>query len=338
MSTKYLGAAQPSGLFALAFIGTWLGTCSLSACSAGSDSTRPPGSGGSAQGATSGNAGAANPSSGGASLGGAGGHGAMGNGGSQPNSGGAPIGGGNGAGGNGDKPPFDANSADPNRNQVPGGQVCERIAAIQCAGEAHCCDAPGRTKDECVTTMTDGCKTQLYLDDATMNPVAGYDEASAVQIFTDYETKASNCDTSVTAWGATVQGLRGLFKGTFSAGQPCTPPGYPPNVPSKPVAAAYLASCEDPANTACLAQIGPWTCQPRVNAGGSCFTDANCTDSPPLGLYCDNPNLVPSATNKCKTRKADGATCKLLNECQSLLCKQGTCATLNQQNAFCLND
>jgi hypothetical protein len=219
---------------------------------------------------------------------------------------------------------------DPNRNQVPKDQVCDRVATIQCAGEAMCCGAPGRSFEDCKNTMKQGCIDQLYLDAITSNPVAGYDEGAAAQIFTDYETKASQCDTGVTAWGASVEGLRGLPKGTLNAGASCMPPIA--QITNKPTAAAYLAACKGAATTACLPTITTWTCAPRANAGGQCFTDTNCSD----GLFCDNPQFALTG-GQCKTRKAEGAACALLNECQSLLCKRGQCVPVNKDNAFCLN-
>ncbi|HTU62522.1 MAG TPA: hypothetical protein VMF89_28875, partial [Polyangiales bacterium] len=43
---------------------------------------------------------------------------------------------------------FDAGD-DPERNKVTAAQLCERLATINCAGEAFCCDAPNRTVEAC---------------------------------------------------------------------------------------------------------------------------------------------------------------------------------------------
>ena len=228
---------------------------------------------------------------------------------------------------------FDAGQ-DPARNRVLGGQVCERIATIQCAGEAFCCDAPGRTEADCKQTMKQGCINSLYLDAITADARAGYDTNGAEAIFTEFERLASTCDQSVTAWGASLQGLRGLAKGTLRSGVSCMPPLA--QISNRTVAAPYLAACLNADTTACYPTATTWTCSPRGNANSRCFADTNCNDPGPPGLYCDNPKFLVTGST-CKQRKPDGSPCALLNECASLLCKQSQCAPLNQQNAFCLN-
>ncbi|HEX7672350.1 MAG TPA: hypothetical protein VF395_22300 [Polyangiaceae bacterium] len=315
-----------------------IGSLSLSGCAASSDGGQANGrgSGGAKPAGGTNVGGGANPA-GGTAQGGRAGFGNTPNGGATNPNGGAPPQGGNvgaggegamGAGGAGPKI-FDS-GMDPARNQVQAGQVCERIATIQCAGEAFCCDAPGRTQAECKDTMKQGCINQLYLDAITANRISGYDTANAEAIFTEYERLASTCDQTVTAWGASIEGLRGLAKGTVQSGGSCIPNPISTN---RAVVAPYLAACLNPATTACYPQLAAWTCSPRSNSGSKCFADTNCND----GLYCDNPNFLITGST-CKPRKADGAACKLLDECASLLCKHGTCAPLNQQNAFCLKD
>jgi hypothetical protein len=75
--------------------------------------------------------------------------------------------------------------------------------------------------------------------------------------------------------------------------------------------------------------IQEWTCAARGN--GACFSDLNCSD----GLYCDNPS-ANLAGSTCQARKADGDSCATGNECSTLLCKGGHCATLSVQSAYCL--
>jgi hypothetical protein len=308
--------SSPFGSLALSLLPVVLGAASLAGCSSDAGASAPPtGSGGAKNGATGG----ANP------VGGTGPGGTT-----NPGTGGQGKGGTTTQGTGGGTAGASLFGTDPNRNQVPKDQVCDRVATIQCAGEAMCCSAPGRSFDDCKNTMKQGCIDQLYLDAITSNPVAGYDEGAATQIFTDYETKAAQCDTGVTAWGASVDGLRGLPKGTLNGGANCMPPIA--QLANKPTAAAYLAACKNPATTACFPTITTWTCSPRANAGSPCFSDTNCND----GLYCDNPQFALTG-GQCKARKAEGAACALLNECQSLLCKHGQCVPVNKDNAFCLN-
>jgi hypothetical protein len=321
MSTKLSHPSCPGSELAIALVSVVsaaLGAAPLGGCAADSG-------GSSAPNAASGGAGPAGGSGGVGVAGGTGNPtGGRGNGGTTaPGTGGGSTGGGTAM--------FNAGT-DPNRNQVPNNQVCDRVATIQCAGEAFCCSAPGRTFDACKATMKQGCIDQLYLDAITSNPVAGYDQAAASRTFTDYENKASQCDVGVTAWGASVDGLRGLPKGTLNGGASCLPPLD--QITNRPVAAAYLAACKNAATTACYPnQTGiTWTCSPRGNAGNPCFADTNCND----GLYCDNPTFA-LAGGQCKTRKPEGAACALLNECQSLLCKRSQCVPVSKDNTFCLN-
>jgi hypothetical protein len=239
--------------------------------------------------------------------------------------------GGAGAGGAG-RPVFDAGS-DPNRNKVPGGQVCERVATVQCAGEAACCDAPGRSFDQCKAVMKDGCIKQLYLDAVTANRVSGYDMNRAEAAFSQFETMARNCDPTVAFWGASATGLRGVAQGTIAPGQACNP-SVIDLLAKKDVDAAYLASCIDPANMACLPQgTTNWTCVSRGGPGAPCITDVNCVD----GVFCDNPKLLLTGAS-CKPRKADGSPCAAANECASLSCKGGRCSVPGPQSAYCLSN
>ncbi|HVU01834.1 MAG TPA: hypothetical protein VHE30_08780 [Polyangiaceae bacterium] len=293
-------------------------------------------------GTPGGGTGGANPGTGGANPGAGGdGQAGSGTGGDQQGSGGSQGSGGDqqgsggdqqGAGGSGPPPSFDdlVNASDPNRNDIPGGQVCERIATIQCAAEATCCSNPGRSFDACKTTMKQGCVSQLYLDAITGSGITGYDQARAKTIFENYESRAHACDTGVTAWGATLDGLRGLVTGTRSSGQTCQPSVT--ELADNAKIAPYLASCSDPGNSACFPTLTSWTCSPRDVAGGKCFTDNNCQD----GLYCTNTKALNIAGGNCAAQKADGSSCELQTECQSLLCKGGTCQPVTADNVFCL--
>lgn len=341
-----LGATLGANVLTAVFVGAFVGVLALSACSPKGASNPDEGSGGGPNGARPGGGGA-NSSSGasaGNNPGGFGGNnpaGGFGNGGVGPSNGGDNPGGGfvgsggninPGSGGSGPKVWTDPDAANTARNQVQAGQVCDRLSTIQCAGEALCCDSPGRTYDQCKQTTSDACANGVYLNAVTADPKAGYDTAGAEAIFLRYEQLASTCDLTVTSWGASLDGLRGLVKGTVQSGQSCEPPLT--QLTNKPVAAAHLAYCANAQTTACLpTALNGWTCSPRVDVGGSCFTDTNCND----GLYCNPPDLTIANKHTCALRKADGSPCTLGNECGSLLCKQSQCASVNQQTAYCLN-
>jgi hypothetical protein len=230
--------------------------------------------------------------------------------------------------GSGGKPPFDAGT-DPYRNRVVGGQVCDRLSTIQCAGERACCDAPGRNFEQCKSAMAAECANEYYLDAITANPITGYDIDAAEAAFAEFENRASQCDPSIATWASSLDGLRGITKGTLGSGADCT--GSLVNVAES---AAHLAACTNAATTACLpTSTFDWTCEPRSALNGPCFLDLNCQD----GLYCDNLGSTPALTGRtCLQRKANGSGCVSGLECSSLTCENGSCTEATDQTAYCL--
>jgi hypothetical protein len=225
--------------------------------------------------------------------------------------------------------PFDAGS-DPLRNNVQPGAICARLAAIDCAGEAHCCISPGRSVDTCKQDLVSGCMTSLYLDQIAMNPIAGFDATTTASVFAQLEQRASQCDLGVATWAASDGGLRSIMAGTRAPGTSCMPPIA--NLTDPPTAGAALASCTGAATTECLPMslLGAWTCAPKNAAGGSCVTDANCSD----GLYCSNPSKA--LLGKCTARGAVGATCSDGTQCTSFYCAASKCVPPDAQVAYCL--
>jgi hypothetical protein len=232
-----------------------------------------------------------------------------------------------GFGGSGALPPFDGGT-DPNRNNVQPGQVCERLATIQCAAEVSCCGSPGRTFDQCKTAQLNICRNEAYLDAISSNAIAGFDAGRAAAAFAEFERLASMCDPAIVEWAISPTGLRGIVNGTKNANESC----YPGSM-DKALAAAHLASCTNSAAQACLPlRLLAWECRPRGQVGAACFSDLNCVD----GLYCDNPNLTINSDHKCTQRKLKDATCATSNECQSLFCRGGTCIAPSAGAAYCL--
>ncbi len=267
---------------------------------------------------------------GGASGGGAGGSGGAGGGAAGQS--GAGAGSGTGGGASGGDPCDSFDQIDP--SGIAPGSICDLLAAIQCAGEACCCDDPGRDFDTCKQTMANGCSNDLMLDRISTNPKIGFNTEFARNAFDEYKTKARACDPSIVTWGTSLQGLRGIITGTIAPLQACNSDSL---APEDLVAAA--ASCSDPANYACLSSGGligsiMWSCDPLSAAGGRCFSEANCQ----AGLYCPNPDLDPIGSYYCTQRKVDGTVCELPNECASLVCKQGQCVAAEVQAVYCLKD
>jgi hypothetical protein len=225
-------------------------------------------------------------------------------------------------------PQFDAGS-DPNRNHVKAGQVCARLAAIQCAGEAACCDDPGRDVATCRDAQQQRCMIDLLLDDVSAADDVGFDPEIASMAFAELEQRASVCDPSVPAWAASPDGFLGSLTGTLVKGESCEPEGGLTASPA--LLTSALLSCQLASGVACLPSKDAWTCEERVGPSGRCFIDLNCAD----GLFCDNP--MSSFDGMCKERKAKGEGCRGATECISFVCADQKCAAENDvQAAYCL--
>lgn len=214
------------------------------------------------------------------------------------------------------------------KNAVAPGTICKRVAEIQCAGEAACCSNPGRSAAECESAQTSVCSKTLALDAAAMDPITAFDADKAKAALDKFESLATKCDTSISAFAIGSDGFRAIARGTVASGAACDAATSTNKVAAT---AAALASCSNPETTACLPKMSGWKCAPRADAGGDCFTDANCKD----GLGCDNPSL-DIAGGKCGPRKAAGADCELGTECASLACKDGKCVDQTKDTAYCL--
>jgi hypothetical protein len=231
-----------------------------------------------------------------------------------------------GAGGTAvEMPSFDAGT-DPDRNSVVAGQLCDRLATIQCAGEAACCSNPGRDFAACKDVSVNACSADLLFDQIAMQASAGFSAERAHSVFEHLEQLAAQCDPGVAAFGESQEGLRSIFLGTVPSGGDCRPN----NILSKPQGGAALASCMVSATEACLPTAVSWMCKQRQGAGGACFTDINCI----AGFYCPNPDLDLGGAN-CLQRKMDGTSCAAANECQSLFCSKGTCVPASKEVAYC---
>lgn len=231
-------------------------------------------------------------------------------------------------------PEFDAGS-EPARNMVSAGGICTRLAAIQCAAEAHCCTNARRTVAQCQTDQTNDCAKNGLFDDVAKNMVSGFDPSYAKAAFEQLEQFGTACDPAVAAWVIKPEGFRGIFQGTIAPNGSCRPSGFP----SKVGYAAYAVSCQQPATHACLfVGSGPpaaptaATCSPRTGAGSKCFSELNCQD----GFFCENAGQKYD-TGKCTALKPIGATCSLGVECATQVCVSAKCVPADSQNSYCLN-
>lgn len=219
---------------------------------------------------------------------------------------------------------------DPGRNDVAGNEVCERLATIQCAGEASCCAAPAGTFEDCKRSAKQGCVDQ-FLDAIMANSIAGYDRVRASAVFGEYERLARQCDVNVVAWGASSEGFRAIARGTIGPGAKCQP-SLEHLVRPGAIAAAHLVACASPETHACLPRRElEWACAPHAAEGGACFMDMNCSD----GLFCTNSEAQDIEGGTCTARKAEAAPCGFDSECLSFACLDGACAPTTRQTIYC---
>lgn len=237
-----------------------------------------------------------------------------------------------------DEREFDAGS-DPARNAVRPGELCERLAQIQCAAEASCCDGPGRDRATCEARQFELCANEWYLDAISLDPLSGFDEARAATALAHIERLAETCDPHVAAYEISTEGLRGTFAGSRPPGSDCGPPMDTPIYQLDPARVAIeLASCGSIEATACLPTesilSGGWTCAPRGDIGAPCLTHFNCMD----GLSCPNASASSFVFSLaiCAARNPAGTSCNANGECMSLACVAGTCAATDDiQAAYC---
>lgn len=242
----------------------------------------------------------------------------------------AGSGAGGGMAGTGSEDDFDAGSA-PDRNDVTAGELCDRLATIQCAGAAHCCDTFSGDFAACKSTALATCNSELRLDTIAGDARVGFDAAATSAAFMSYEMRASTCDDSIPKWAVSSSGFMSGFTGTVAADGDCMPMDGLAAGMSELFAA--LASCNRAAGLACLPAMDGWKCAARAPAGGACILDFNCQD----GLYCDGAVFGNLTSGTCTTGKAAGADCGFATECASLVCAKDKCAAAGDDQAvFCL--
>jgi hypothetical protein len=222
---------------------------------------------------------------------------------------------------------FDAGS-EPDRNDVTPGAICDRLATIQCAGQAACCTDPAQDFETCLDVTSKGCREDAMLDALAAQSATGFDAERARAMLDKFEDLSSRCDVDLKAYAESFQGIRSILTGTVEPGGVCTPS----NALDNTMVGAALGSCAQADAYACLpAVIGAWTCKPHAAAGGACFTDANCM----ADLWCDNDSLALSG-GSCRPRKPVGASCVHSHECESLAREGSVCVAASAQTVYCL--
>ena len=209
--------------------------------------------------------------------------------------------------------------------------MCSRLAELQCAAEANCCQNSARrfpSVDACINNQRTVCEDNAMVARLARDAKTGFSSDHTETVFNEFERQTGLCDVNVAAWGVSSAGLRNMFRGMLTANANCQP--------SSATDFGAGISCLVDDNLACVPAFpetdftppSGWTCKTRSGAGGNCFSDLNCTDN----LYC----LVPETLSTCAMRKAAGQSCAAPNECLSLLCEGGVCQEANVEDVYCL--
>lgn len=231
------------------------------------------------------------------------------------------AGGTSGMGGDGD------GDGDGASNDVGPDGICARVAAIQCAAQEACCTAPDETVADCTAGALDEC--EMAVGSIAADPRVGYDRAAMKTALDTYEMRSLQCDPSVAE--RAVAGFASAFKGTVAADGDCLPDGGADTKEVSDLFAA-LASCTNNATTACLPSATDWKCTARGGAGSPCFTPINCQE----GMWCDTTDAQAIGDGVCAAQKAANAACNAPEECESFVCKSGSCAAKDDVQAiFC---
>jgi hypothetical protein len=231
---------------------------------------------------------------------------------------------GGGSGKNSDKDE-DADGA-PNRNAVQPGDICRRLAEIECEAERSCCDDPQRDMPSCLDEAETSCAVDAMVDRIAVRPETGFDPAQAEAVLDELERLASDCDPGIWMFGESRAGLLSIFAGTVESDGNCRPA----NVLDRNQAAAALVTCGDVERQACLPSLTTWRCAPIAAEGGACFSEANCE----AGLYCTNTSLSLEG-GQCAARRETGWTCEFDQECQSSFCVAGACVEAEREVVYC---
>lgn len=212
-------------------------------------------------------------------------------------------------------------------NRVSPDQVCQRLAEIQCAAESRCCNDAARkyvSGDACVDGQRTICNDVFKVAIVGTDSRTGYSVDLAQQALDTFESKVAQCALDAQSWGASADGFLTMFAGTRGSGQSCQPT-------SETDFAAGL-SCTTGLTCAPSMKIvnvpTGWACRPRAVEGGKCFADINCVD----GMRCIEINTLST----CAPTLALTMSCSRPTECQSLVCRQGLCADVTQDNVYCL--
>ena len=218
---------------------------------------------------------------------------------------------------------------------VVAGELCARLAAVLCAGEASCCETAGHDRATCEAAQFEVCATEWLLDAVSLDPRSGFDEERAVEALERIACLSAACDPRVSEYNLSIEGLWGAFRGSRPLGASCNLMGGVVG------AAASLVSCAPADTTACLTfgdsvRSSEWTCAPKGGLGAPCFTHLNCHE----GLSCSNASTTLSIYAEfgtCIARARAGVPCNANGECASLYCVEGACARADDvQAAYCL--
>lgn len=225
--------------------------------------------------------------------------------------------------------------------------VCEKMAAQQCASLKSCCESSGIGYDEagCIASARTGCDEEVALVKAgkrTFHPEVVNACASALSTF---HQKCELSREDLTTFGIAGIACQQVFAGSTEEGgaceksADCKPPAGANEFATCPSGKCKIGHVDvaeggdcDPAST-CAAGL---YCQSEPGAGIENALTGKCQKAKQVGEACSSNAYFRSECGEgnhcelgsgiCKVGKGVGEDCMGPLECQSLACEQNKCA------------
>lgn len=192
---------------------------------------------------------------------------------------------------------------------IPVNRICEAFADAFCRANGNCCMREAEIYPsfmECINDQLSRCSDAMLgfeYTDAVSNRRITYNASATGLALSRLGPMADMCQPI--RFGDVI--LEAM-EGTLTSGEACE----------------VDAECAD-TYTCRLDALGEnMVCRGYLHEGDACMDDNECA---PLELFCDGT---------CMARLANGESCERDEQCESLMCVDGTCEELTGDNAYCV--
>lgn len=217
---------------------------------------------------------------------------------------------------------------DAGAERLPVTEFCQRYVDIVCDGVRDCCSrVPDPSEDwdqtTCRRTASDQCGATIGL--VLARDYLEWDEEAAYRALTEGQAFIDDsCNPNVQDWYIDLDGFFSPIRGTRAAGEECTPS----DTRSTTEILASVLSCED--GLRCIRGTGRWSCISPSELGDPCSFAFDCADT---GARCTGGLF----SKTCQIPgEAEGASCLLADQCESLICRSARCQPVTRDAVYCL--